>query len=269
MKQLLTVYVLLVFIGCVPQQQNYKTGITQKPNDSINQTTFTDSTEIKPKNSADYEISTYDNLGLASQLISHKETLRQLSGKAVFRVIHNKLVSTLNTRHKEYFLSNPNYQVLSAAKGNLFRSNSDDYAFVTYDIMEIRVSILVYNDNKKEYLDLYRDLKIENGLKSAECNYFAFGSLDYQLGNEIVYQEESLIKKPERYLENPSIKICDVLLDNGFVINSGCLSTKVSKNDLSNSLCISTSAVYNNWECLKLNKSKTGFLIFYGQAFAD
>ena len=120
-----------------------------------------------------------------------------------------------------------------------------------------------------KYLELFRGIKVENGLKDANCNYCTFGSLDYQLADEIVYQEEYLIKKPESYLDSPSCKITDISKDEDFVLKSGCFSKKVSKSNLSNSLCIATSSVYNNWECLKYDKTTNTFLIFYGQAFAD
>jgi hypothetical protein len=77
------------------------------------------------------------------------------------------------------------------------------------------------------------------------------------------------LKKPESYLESSPYKIADISKDKDFVLESGCFSKKVSKSNLSNSLCIATSSVYNNWECLKYNKATNTFLIFYAQAFAD
>jgi hypothetical protein len=110
---------------------------------------------------------------------------------------------------------------------------------------------------------------VENGLEAADCNYNTFGTLDYQLADEILYREADLRKKPERYMENTACKIADISKDETFILKSGCFSRKTPTADLSKSLCIATSFVYNNWECLRYDKKTNSFLIFYGQAFAD
>lgn len=230
----------------------------------------TDTANNKPTNVTDYEISTYDDAAFVNKLISHKESLKQLSDKKVFSIINDKLTQTLSEKHQEYFKTMVDYELLSITKGDLFQANSvNDYAFMVYDKKNQRVSVLVYNQTTNKYFELYRDIKVENGLKTANCNYYAFGTLDYQLANEVVYQNEYLIKKPESYLESTPCKITDILKDKTFILKSGCFSNKVSKTNLLNSLCIATSSTYNNWECLKYDKASNTFLIFYGQAFAD
>jgi hypothetical protein len=110
---------------------------------------------------------------------------------------------------------------------------------------------------------------VENGLENADCNYSSFGTIDYQLAGEILYQEESLIKNPENYTESSPIKITDISKNEDFFLKEGCFSKKVSKKETSGSLCIATSCVYNNWEALRYNPESDSFIIFYGQAFAD
>ena len=272
MKHLFIIYVLTIFFACSPRPRGDNANNNHSLTESslgITPSTKADTANLESNNSKNFQTSTYDNPEFATKLTSHKESLQRLSDKGVFTSINDKLVSTLLANQKEYFLGKRDIKLLSVAKGDLFQNNKDDYAFVVYDNRNQRISILTYNAQTKEYLELFRELKIENGLESADCNYGAFGTLDYQLADEIVYQEEYLIKKPESYLESAPCKIVDLSKDSDFVLKSGCFSKKISKTNLSNSLCISTSSVYNNWECLKYEKATKTFLIYYGQAFAD
>ena len=274
MKQLIIIYFLTVLFACSPRQQTNSTvgNDNLTSTDSISQNISaakTDTANIQANKSYDHQISTYDNPEFSTRLTSHKESLKRLSDKSVFSIIHNKLMSALTENHKEYFKTKLDYELLSFAKGDLFQNYRDDYAFVVYDKKTLKLSIIVYNGLINYYFELFRDLKIENGLESADCNYNSYFTLDYLLAVEIIYQEEYLIKNPESYLESPPCKITDISKDNDFILESGCFSIKMSETNLSNSLCIATSSVYNNWECLKYDKSKNIFLIFYGQAFAD
>ncbi|MFC6269873.1 hypothetical protein [Frigoriflavimonas asaccharolytica] len=272
MKKLFTICILTLFFACSTQQQSDKTSDNSAQTDKgiISKSESSAKTiEDKTINSTDYLTSTYDKPEFADKLKYHKETLKQLSEKKVFSEIDTTLKQTLILKHQEYFKTKADYELLSIAKGNLFQENKNDCAFVIYDKKNQRVSILVYNELTNKYFELFRELRVENGLETADCNYGAFGTLDYQLADEIVYQEEYLIKKPQSYLESTPCKIVDISKDEDFVLKSGCFSKNVSKRNLSNSLCIATSSVYNNWECLKYNKATNTFLIFYGQAFAD
>ena len=272
MKYLFVIYVLTMFFACAPRPKGDNANNNHSLTDSslgITPPTKADTTNLESNNSNKFQASTYDNPQFATKLTSQKESLQRLSDKGVFTSINNKLVSILVANQKEYFKAKPDIKLLAIAKGDLFQNNKDDYAFVVYDTRNQSISILTFNAQTKKYLKLFRELKIENGLESADCNYGAFGTLDYQLADEIVYQEESLTKNPESYLESTPCKITDLSKDSDFVLKSGCFSKKISKTNLSNSLCISTSSVYNNWECLKYEKATKTFLIYYGQAFAD
>ena len=274
MNQLIIIYFLTFLFACSPRQQSDITVANDNliSSDSVSQNISiakTDTANIKANNSYDHQISTYENPEFATRLTILKESLKRLSNKNIFSIIHNKLVSTLTENHKKYFKTKLDYELLSFAKGDLFQNNRDDYAFVVYNKKTLQLSIIVYNKLINNYFELFREIKIVNGLESTDCNYVTSFTLDYLLAVEIIYQEENLIKNPESYLELPVCKITDISKDNDFILERGCFSTKVSKTNLSNSLCIATSSVYNNWECLKYDRSKDIFIIFYGQAFAD
>lgn len=217
----------------------------------------------------DFQTSTYDDPEFADEVKKHREDLKKLSDKKVFAAIHAKLMQELVKKHQDYFKAKSGYELLAVANGNLFLENKNDSGFIVYDQKKQRVSILIYREKNNAYSELFRELKVENGLEHAGCNYSSFGTIDYQLAGEIIYQEESLIKKPENYTEYPPVKITDLSKDEDFILKEGCFGKGFSKKDTANSLCIATSCVYNNWESLKYDKATNTFIIFYGQAFAD
>ncbi len=272
MKKLSTIFILTHFFSFSQVQEIDKTfensAQTVKFNVSKSES-LTMTIETETIKSIEYQTSTYDNSEFADNLISHRETLKQLSDKKVFSIINYKLTNTLIENHQEYFKTRVDYELLYIAHGELFQDKKNDCAFIVYDKKNQRVSILVYNEMTNKYLELFRDIKVENGLNDIDCNYGAFGTLDFRLADEIIYQEEYLLKKPYSYLESAPCKITDISKDEIFVFKSGCFSKKVAKSNLSSSLCIATSSVYNNWECLRYNELTNAFLIFYGQAFAD
>lgn len=229
-------------------------------NDSTATSITTDHDEL-------YLTSTYDDAMHSSE--THKASLRELYDSGVFSTIHAKVLSTLPKKHQEYFISKPELQLLSTTSGNLFQNGNEDRAFTVYDTINSRVSIVVYNKSTNSYLNLFRDVKVKNALETVDCKYASFGTLDYQVAGELLYQRDYLIKKPERYLEYSKCKITDIAKDEDLVLDQGCFAQNYAPTTQSTSLCISTDAVYNNWECLTYDKSKNIFIIFYGQAFAD
>ncbi|MDP4270032.1 MAG: hypothetical protein Q8909_07880 [Bacteroidota bacterium] len=217
------------------------------------------------------ESSTFDNLSDEKHITRTKNDLKEISGKNVFTTIHQKVNPSLPPIHQAYFKSKPNYRLLYAAHGDLFQNKKQDYAFVVYDKEHNRISILVYNDGRHQYAELYRDIKVENGLENADCNYSSFGTLDYQIAHDIVYQKVYLEKKPGSYLVNTICKITPLTRDKDIAFKEGCKSRKISRELFQKycSLLISTSTTYNNWEGLMYDKTRNVFIIFYGQAFAD
>ncbi len=216
-----------------------------------------------------FQTSTYDDPQFTDEVAGHRASLKKLSDQKVFATIHAKLIQKLNTKHGNYFKSKPDYELLGQAKGNLFREGKTDAGFIVYDKEKQQVSILVYREMTNKYAELFREWKVENGLENAGCNYSSFGTIDYQLAGEIIYQEESLLKNPEGYLESSPIKITDIAKNEDFILKEVCFSKKVSKKETAGSLCIATSCVYNNWEALRYNETANSFIIYYGQAFAD
>ena len=254
------------------QSENLNTSSAQNAHDNLFNSEEVDSTLITKivTDTNKYEVSTYDNPKFYTQLIDHKESLEKLSNAKVFAKICEVLTKKLPEKHLEFLTKNSNYELLYFKNGNLFLEDQDDYVFFVYDKLNKRISIVVYDDKNVNYYELYRDMHVENGLENANCNYGAFGTLDYQIASNLISQEEYLRKNPEKYLEyDENCKITNINNDDVFILESGCFSDKISRDNLPNALCIATDDVYNNWECLRYNKEDNSFLIFYGQAFAD
>jgi hypothetical protein len=273
MKQLAAFFILAFLIAC-SAQQTAKTDPSETAGSPKEQSIPENSTKKEVKNEgemslAEYQTSTYDDPEFAEEVKKHREALKNLSDKKVFAAIHAKLIQKLAKKHQDYYKTKSDYEILAVANGNLFRETKNDCGFIVYDQKNQRVSILVYREAKNTYSELFRELKVENGLEHADCNYTSFGTIDYQLADEIIYQEESLIKNPESYTEYPPIRITDLAKDGDFILKEGCFAKGFSKKDTGNSLCIATSSVYNNWESLKYNEATNSLVIFYGQAFAD
>lgn len=276
MKKFTTLLLLTITTACSqPTNQKAPSEKTALKEQSDSEKKDPESDEAKSDDqtaAVDFQTSTYDDPEFADQVSEHKASLKELSNKGVFSTIHSKLLLKLNAKHGEYFKSHPDYNLLALTKGNLFRENKTDAGFVVYDKKKQQVSILIYRENTNTYAELFRELKVENGLENAGCNYSSFGTIDYQLAGEIIYQEEALLKNPESYLESSPIKITDISKDPDFFLKEGCFSKKsaaTEKKDTANSLGIATSCVYNNWEALRYNEANNSFVIFYGQAFAD
>ncbi|WP_278022106.1 hypothetical protein [Flavobacterium ginsengisoli] len=224
----------------------------------------------KPKDTetTQYQISVYDNPEFTDRILENRKSLKQLSEKQLFSKINAKMTEQLNEKQNHFFKTNPDYELLSFAKGNLFQTNSEDYVFVVYDIKNNKLKFLLFNGATNTYAELFKDIKVENGLDN--CGNYSFGTLDYQFAQEnLIMNEEAIEINPGYYLEASPLKITDISKDENFLLKDGCFSKKASKANLENTLCISTSPVYNNWDCLKYNKTNNTFLIFYSQAFAD
>jgi hypothetical protein len=260
MRQLYIICILTTFLSCSKQSRDNKTDNITTDKDSTTKVAASDIGQ-------NYLTSTYDNP--STDLERHKASLKELSDSSVFRTIHNELILTLQKKHQDYFNSNPNYQLMHSYGGDLFQNGKEDYSFIVYDKEKSIVIILIYDELQNKYSELFRDIKVNNGLVNAECNYGAYGTLDYQVACELIYQRDYLIKDPLKQLADTKCKIVDISKDEDFVLESGCFAKNYSADGKTKSLCIPTSSVYNNWECLTYDKNKGEFIIFYGQAFAD
>jgi len=197
------------------------------------------------------------------------EGLKELSDSNIFSIRHTHSISRLDSIHQIYFAEKPEYDLLFYSNGDLFQNGRNDYAFIIYDKLNHLISISVYNDLTKDYSLMYQDLKVENGIKSDECDYYTYGRLDYQIASELVWLKEGFIKNPESLSEYSMCKIGYISDNQDIVIKYGCISENYNLNDSISSLCLATSLVYNNWECMRYEKERNVFIIFYGQAFAD
>jgi len=262
MKQLYIIGIVTIFLSCSRQSGD------NQVDDSIAISIDKDSvTTAKSASRDNYLTSTYDNLN--NDLDQHIASLKELSDSSVFNAIHVKLILTLDKKHQNYFNSNSDYQLIYNSSGDLFQNGKEDNVFIVYDKKHSRISILVYDGLQNKYSELFRDIKVKNRLENAACNYGTYGTLDYQVADELIYQRDYLIKDPIKQIQYTHCKIADISKDEDFVLESGCFGKGFSADGRTKSLCIPTSSVYNNWECLTYDKNKSEFVIFYGQAFAD
>lgn len=225
-----------------------------------------------------YQVSTYDDPQYAKQgerrhqqIEYHQASLSRLDESKLFDSVQIRLIPKLTARHQSYFKSHNEYRLLFFTSGNLFGSSCADTVFIVYDRQNARISILLYDGSTVHYGELFRDIKVENGLASAKCNYFAFGTLDYQVGGEILYMKDGLTKKPDTFFDLKFCKCADISTDADLAHLGGCFAKGFNKNNVNGftSLCIAKSFVYNSWECLKYDRNRNIFIIFYGQAYAD
>jgi len=286
MKYLLAICVFVISFSCSSQKQNDEKTIEdeQSLNEFQEEMPFsTDEDEFENStneleedwlmNTNNYTTDANNYIISAYDLpdVKKDKELQQLSNSNLFLSIQKIVLQNLIKKHKDYFNSKPDFELLFYAKGNLFQNNKNDYAFVVYDKENTRITILLYDELTNQYAELYRDIKVEGEL---ECNYYHYGTLDFKLGKELIYHgkyiEEDIAKAPENYLLYYELcKITNILKDERIVLERGCLAKDVSKKNPLNSLSIATSFVYNNWESLLYDKSKNTFKIIYGQEFSD
>lgn len=265
MKRFLFLLTLTSCIACADKPKKESADLTEDIKIQSDTITKVDA----PIQNIVYETSTFDDPKFAKQSLKIRNELKELDDAGVFDNAYSTLRANLSDRHFGFLKGlRKNYKLLYLASGSLFNSGNDDKAMVMYDPEEQCISILLYNSLLGDGGKLYRDYKVENGLKNAKCHYSNFGTLDYQLASEIVYMKESLIKDPKSLSENIVCLIANFTKDKNYAPEGGCFSTKTPKKP-ENALCIATSFVYNNWECLAYNKKTESFLIYYGQAFAD
>ncbi|OQP59536.1 hypothetical protein A3860_37100 [Niastella vici] len=200
--------------------------------------------------------------------ISDYDKLKLLAGKNVFSTLHSKLVATLPDSLKEVFKNSPDLDLLTSSKGNLFLNDKEDYAFVVYNKKKAGIELMVYDALANKFSALYSDIKVENELPSHGCGS-AIDTLTKDIEYKIGEQSDDMVKEPAKYLETPAIKIADISKDKDILIKDGCMSKRTTKADCKNALCIATSSVYNNWTCIRYDKAKNSFVVFFSQVFAD
>jgi hypothetical protein len=218
-----------------------------------------------------FQSSIYDNPKYSNATEVQRKDLKELDDNKVFSDIQYQVIQKLPKKHQLFFETKDNYKLLYSLSGDIFSNKKTDVLFIVYDRKNIRISILLYNELTNLYKELYRDIRVQNDLIEKYCYSSVFRTLDYHLCNEIIYQKDNLIKNPKILINYEMARLADITDDERFVLSDGCFSNKLSKNEMSGfkSLCISTDSVYNNWECLKYDKNRGIFILFYSQAFAD
>jgi hypothetical protein len=254
-----------VLFGFSCSKKQYKSFSTN--NDSIG---ISDSTYQRNQSSLEVSPSKSEMTRFSLKYESYlTEGLKELSDSNIFSIRHAHSISRLDSIHQIYFAEKLEYDLLFYSNGDLFQNGRDDYAFIIYDKLNHLISISFYNDLTKDYSLLYQDLRVENGIKPDDCDYYTTERLDYQIASELVWLKESLIKNPESLSEYSICKIGDITENQDIVIKHGCISENYNLSDSISSLCLATSLIYNNWECMRYEKERNVLIIFYGQAFAD
>lgn len=216
-----------------------------------------------------FEESTYARTDLKERLENHKTALASLSDHKIFKAISGSLLKKLSSQHQRFFSAHPQYELLSITKGSLTSAAENDHVFIVFDKNQSIIKILVYQKDKNGYRELYRTAKVENGLEDAGCNYSTFGTLDYQMGEEIIEQKEFLKKNVGQFFIAKPIILKGLKKDENFAPDHGCFSKGMDTAKKVRFVAIPTSQVYSNWECLTYQSTSDSFLIFYGQGFAD
>ncbi len=216
----------------------------------------------------DWLSSSFDKINPQFQVNLMSEELAK--HESLYSYIHGKCIPKLNANHRDYFKSGK-YWLLYSARGDLFLNKKEDIAFIAYNRENKRISILLYNDLDKKYGELYYDIQVENRIEFANCNYGYSGTLDNIIANNILYNIKNVSEKPDDFFQYELCKVTRIQGDETFILEEGCFTSQaIPEYFLScNSLCIATSYVYNNWDCLKYDPVRKVFTIFYGQGFAD
>ncbi|MGQ2983467.1 hypothetical protein [Flavobacterium sp.] len=216
-----------------------------------------------------YQVTCFDNSQVVSRLGTN-QFLKELDSVGVFDNVHPTQMAKLSDIHFGALKSlGKNYKLLHVTLGSLFAPGNKDMAIVAYQPDKSYITILIYNDQKGDIRELYRDYNVDNALRNTDCHYGPKNSLDIQLASEIVYRRDYLLKNPKSNLfDDAPCVIGDFTKNENYAPDVGCFSPNAPKVP-GNVLSIATSFVYNNWECLKYDKKTDSFLVYYGQEFAD
>jgi hypothetical protein len=215
------------------------------------------------------DTSSYDSPRFADRIKEQTQQLMKMNDAGLFDKLHQKLTTTLSADQKDYFLGHPNLTVLAIAKGNIFKNGPGDFGYMLYNKDNHQIEITLFDHKNNTYNTLYKELKVVNTLQNLDCSS-SFGSLDYLVASELIDQEDYIRLNNSNYLiDDNSFDVTDISTNKNFDLQRGCLNKKFSKEAMANSLCVPTSSVYANFQCLKYNKKKQIFEIYFSQEFAD
>lgn len=225
-----------------------------------------------PDGDKKFQVSTYDSPQYKSDIARQQKKLSELEKHKAFDVIHNHHFSKIPSELKDFFNKNNEYKILSFEITDLFTHRNSDFAFIVYDSMDKNIKIIVYDGGKKRFKQLYKDIKIVDGLSESNCGFWQFGSNDYIIGEILAYFKNILKKQPLNFLKDVDILKCRIISeDDTFVLERGCFEPGYNKDNVNTftSLCLATDGAYNNWDCMRYDPKQNLFIRFYGQAFAD
>ena len=224
-----------------------------------------------------YELSTYFNPEFAGEVSKYKDKIAHYKFQKGMDFIHNGMLKKLPVKITAYFNAHSNLKILDFAPGDIFGDKAKDYVFVVFDSGAMIAEIMIYNGKTNEYGALFGAINVIRGLNDDTCGYHFFGSLDYIIGS-MVADNIGPITNDYKKFDMRFCKCADITkyrADNSswntFILDKGCYAEGFSKKNSGgfDAICISTDRTYNDWECLKYDKTLGAFIIFYGQAFAD
>lgn len=219
-----------------------------------------------------FQLSTYDSPQYKSDIANQQRILSELEKHKVFDIIHNHYFPQIALVAKDFFNKHKGYKILSFRAVDLFKSENRDFAFIVYDSTDKSIKIIIYNSGKKRFKQLYKDIKIIDGLSKSNCNFGYFFSNDYLIGEILTYSKDALKKDPMNFLKDIDLLKCEIISENDrFALERGCFEPGYDKDNVNTfiSLCLATDGVYNNWDCMRYDPKQNLLIRFYGQAFAD
>lgn len=224
-----------------------------------------------------YEVSTYFNPEFSDRVVEYKDAMKNFKDEKGLDFIHKEKLSELPAMIREYFSKQTELKILDFAFGDIFGNRKKDYVFVVFDTGSTIAGIIVYNSGTNKYSVLFRTMNVIRMLDDEACDYSIFGTLDYIIGSGIRQNIKVFTEDYKGYGAH-FCKCLDITKDSAdghkrgdFVLDRGCYAKGFSKKNVGgfDAICISTDQTYNDWECLKYDKTLGAFIIFYGQAFAD
>ncbi|WP_343566025.1 hypothetical protein [Sphingobacterium sp.] len=225
--------------------------------------------ESRPTGTPVLDTSTYSKPRTTEIASQQREQLVKLADAGLFEKLHLKLSGDLGEEQKDYFEQHANLHILAYAKGDIFGNKANDVAYIVYETEKHQIEILLFDQKNKLFKTLYRDIQVSNLLRQSDC-YYANGTVDYSIAAELIYQEDYIRSSQSNYLmDENAFSIDNISTNNSFDLKRGCLSKDFSTDNMSNTLCMPTSSVYANYQCLKYNKAKAVFELYFSQEFAD
>lgn len=204
----------------------------------------------------------------SASLIGRNATASKvLCDSMVFVPIQKELELTMPQNHVSFFRKNQQYQLVFYQTGPIFANNVRDALFLVYCKPQGNIALIVYDQTQEKYNNLFADFVVRDLLEDADCRVGRFNPIE-DLANELTRSCNGILTTWNSQFRPVMIKITDVKSDSEIVLNEGCLAPGYP-NRKSLSICISTSFVYNNWECLEFDADEKVFNHFFSQAFAD